>query len=146
MMTTFFSRLKLLPEFMMLLQSAIRWRHSAPLLIATRIGYTAFIVLVSGYCILSYLPFTYLWVVHDPIFPFVRWFAGNYWWHFSVLLLAIATTLKGRQRCKPRTRRMTRVFLSVHALIAIVLSFAPPLSALPNDDRSLLYGVLVLFS
>jgi arylsulfatase A-like enzyme len=113
--------------------------------IASRVVFAALILMASVYCVLCYIPFTYIWIVHRPIFPAVTFITANYWWMFLVGTGAVVYTLRGALR-HPRTKRIALAFVTVHGAAAVLLPFASPASELPNDERSLAYGLVIAFS
>lgn len=109
-----------------------------------RLYFGLFVLLTSGYCLLTYIPFTYhqflkaadllpwltVWVSFHPCF---------YW----TALAAAGATLMGDLR-RPGAQILTKTFLASHAVFGIWLLFRPLLPRLQNDATSLAWSLVSL--
>src|SRR5579859_2134454 len=101
--------------------------------LATRLAFAAFFLLVSTYCLLSYLPFTYYSFIHDPL---LAWLPGFLRWHafiYGAVLCGVTATLIPdlRRRWIP-----VATFLLLNLFACAFLWFWPALAGLTPTPRS----------
>src|SRR5262245_38816570 len=100
--------------------------------------------MTSAYCLLSYIPFTYQWVIKCTL---VKWLPVFVKLHPMLYWLAVAPAIVSiiPQVRRPSVRRIAIGFIILQTLTGLVLLLHPLLSKLPNDDRSFYWSVISLF-
>src|SRR5438552_2397505 len=112
-------------------------------MIAARAAFTLYFLLTAAYCLLAYVPFTYLQFLRHDLVPWIAWFSRAHawlWWIASAL--AGATVLDGL--AERRTRALTAGFLAASALGGFLLAVRPLLPRLGNDPASAAWSALSL--
>jgi len=108
-----------------------------------RLGWVLFLVLTSGYCLLTYIPFTYHEINLGGLFPwlttFAKYHAYVYWGAFLLVALTLLPDLKNR-----KTKALTVGFLIFHAVAGVVLLVHPLLANLSNSLSSLVWSLVAL--
>lgn len=96
----------------------------------------AFVLVFSCFCILAFLPYSYVAFTHNPPLPALRFFAVHTAWIFiPISLLAIAT--QARRSNLPRENRLAfSLFALLLLLPALWFALGPWLTDMPNDFRS----------
>ena len=90
--------------------------------------WTAYFLLTSFYCLLSYLPYTYYAVIKAPPDAWIPWFVTHHVHIYWLLLLGGA----GIYRSEKGTRRFA-IFYGASVLMGIFLAFHPILFQLKSD-------------
>jgi hypothetical protein len=120
-----------------------RWLRAAQLIafLATRVAFAVFFLLISTYCLLAYLPFTYFSFIHDPLLAwlpaFLRWHAFIY----GGVLCGVAATLIGDLR---RRRIPIAIFLALNLCAVAFLWFWPALAGLRPTPASYIASLISL--
>lgn len=113
------------------------------ILIPARALFGLFVVLTSFYCLLTFIPFTYIHFLQFKHFTwltlFVEYHSLLYW--ISVVLVTI--TLRGDLRAG-RTRLPARSFVALAGICGVAMLIRPLLANLQNDFSSLLWGLVWL--
>jgi hypothetical protein len=102
----------------------------------TRLAFGGFLLLTSVYCLLVWVPFTYVGFVHNPLLNWIPLFVGFHGLIFGILLGAVALTLKSDLRRK-ETRTATFIFLGVNGCIFVYLSRGALARVQPNFESYL---------
>lgn len=114
------------------------------LFLASRLAFGAFCLTTSLYCLLFYIPFTYLGFIQNPLLtwlpPFVRLHSYLY---LAALAPVIVTLLPNLRR--EATRRTAIAFLAMHVGIGACLLARPALSNLPHNYFAFVWSLLWLF-
>jgi phosphoglycerol transferase MdoB-like AlkP superfamily enzyme len=112
-------------------------------LLAARALFSGFWLATAAYCLVAFVPFTYVEVIQFEIVPtltaFARWHPFLFW----IALGAVAFSLREDVR-RPATRLLTIGFLAVSVATGAALAFRPLLATLPNDASSLRYAFVAL--
>lgn len=87
----------------------------------TRLGFAGFLLLTSVYCLLVWVPFTYVGFVHNPLLNWIPLFVGFHGLLYGVLLGVVAITLRSDLRRK-QTRRAAIAFSLVNGIVFVYLS------------------------
>ena len=116
---------------------------SRALLLAGRALFTGFWLTTAAYCLIAFVPFTYIEVIQFQVLPELNSFARWHPYLFWIALGAVALTLREDLR-RPATRWLSIGFLAVSAATGVALLFRPLLATLPNDASSLRYGFFAL--
>ena len=115
--------------------------HAAP-----RVLFGLFVILTSVYCLLTYVPFTYIHFLQFPHFKWLTAFVRHHPLIYWIALTPLAVTLIG-DILKNRTPRVaTTAFLIFHLVAGIVIVFYPLLSHLENGPWSFFWGLACLSS
>ena len=112
-------------------------------LLAARALFTGFWLGTAAYCVIAFVPFTYVEVIQFQVVPGLNAFARWHPYLFWIALGAAWFTLREDLR-RPATRRMAIGFLAVSAVTGAALLVRPVLATLPNDASSLRYGFVSL--
>src|SRR5215467_2482834 len=93
--------------------------------------WAAYMVLSSVYCLLAFLPYTYLALVKAPPYDWIAWFVEH---HALLCWVAALFSIAGFWR----TKRNTPVLVACvgQALLAIYLTMRPVLPALGNNSAA----------
>ncbi len=113
------------------------------LLLAGRAVFIGFWFMTAAYCLIAFVPFTYIEVIQFEVVPALTSFAKWHPYLFWIALAAVALTLREDVR-RPSTRRLSIGFIGVSAVTGVALLFRPLLATLPNDTSSLRYGFIAL--
>lgn len=130
------------------LSPADRQRVSAKLrlslFLGARLGFCLFVLLTSLYCVLSYVPFTYYWLIKGDLFAWMPVFVKHHALLYVLSLALIVPSLMEAVR-RPQTRRLTIWFLFFNVAAGLCLLFYPLLPDLPNNSDSLRWSLITLF-
>jgi glucan phosphoethanolaminetransferase (alkaline phosphatase superfamily) len=107
-----------------------------------RLAFASFLLLTSAYCLLVFVPFTYVGFVHNPLLNWIPLFVGFHGLLYGVLLGLVAITLHSDLRRK-ETRRASIAFLSVNGIVFFCLSRGSLARVQPNSE-SYLWSMLSL--
>jgi len=103
----------------------------------------AYLVLTSVYCLLAFLPYTYVALIKSPAYAWMPWFAHHqaslYW--LALLALAISVWLADWSRAKRKTGALVFVAL---ALAGIYLEVRPFLPGLQNNWSAYRWSLVAL--
>jgi arylsulfatase A-like enzyme len=117
--------------------------HRAVLMF-TRLTFSLFMLITSAYCLLSYIPFTYKWVISFNLVwwlpAFVKFHVWLYWLVFAMLAASFRRALE-----RQHTRRMAAGFLLFHIALGILLFFKPALPGIQNNGISFIWSLAWLF-
>ena len=116
---------------------------SRALFLAGRALFLGFWLTTAAYCLIAFVPFTYIEVIQFQVVPALSSFAKWHPYLFWVTLAAVASTLR-EDLGRPATRWLSIGFLAVSAVTGVALLFRPLLATLPNDASSLRYGFVAL--
>ncbi len=105
-----------------------------------RLCWLSFLLLTSGYCLLTYIPFTYHQINLGSLFPWLTTFAKYHPYYYWGAFLPTALTLVPDVR-NPRTKAPALGFVVFHAALGLVLFVHPLLANLSNTLSSLLWGL-----
>jgi hypothetical protein len=108
----------------------------------TRLAFAGFLLLTSTYCLLVWVPFTYVGFVHNPLLNWIPLFVGFHGLLYGVLLGLAAITLRSDLRQK-QTRRAAIAFLLVNGIVFVYLSRGA-LARLQPSFQSYLWSLLSL--
>jgi len=108
-----------------------------------RLGYAAFLLMTSLYCLLTFIPFTYQQVHVGELLPWLTAFVHLHSYLYWVALAIVSPTLLADLKAQ-RSRTATRLFLLVGVAAGGVLLFRPLLANLGNDRMSLRWSVVAL--
>lgn len=111
--------------------------------LTVRLGFAFFIFLTSLYCLLSYIPFTYHWVIKGELISWLDTFVKFHTYIYCTLFLMVITTLLKTFCCK-RTRFLSFGFVLCNTFFGILLFVRPLLPSLENNQRSLTWSLLVV--
>lgn len=113
------------------------------LVLSARFLFAALIAVTSFYCLLTYIPFTY---IHFLQFTHFTWLAAfvklHSWLYWLCLLLVILTLVPDLKR--PSTKWLTVMFLAVQLPVGVFLLARPLLSNVKNDISSLVLSLISL--
>ena len=112
-------------------------------LLAARALFAGFWLATAAYCVIAFVPFTYVEVIQFQVVPALNAFARWHPYLFWIALAAAWFTLREDLR-RPATRRLVIGFLAVSGATGLALLFRPLLAALPNDESSLRFGFVAL--
>jgi hypothetical protein len=112
-------------------------------LLAARAVFAAFWLATAAYCVIAFIPFTYVEVIQFQVVPALSAFARWHPYLFWIALGAAWLTLREDLR-RPATRRWVIGFLAVSGAMGLALLFRPLLATLPNDESSLRFGFVAL--
>lgn len=113
-------------------------------LLFARLFFGIFILMTSFYCLLAYIPFTYQWVVNCTLITWLPAFVKAHPYLYWVALAGVIATIVPDMGSS-QTRRLAIGFITFHTFAGAGLSVRPLLSALSNDDRSLVWSLASLF-
>lgn len=100
--------------------------------------FVLFFVLTSAYCLLAYIPFTYLQFLRHDLVPWIAFFAAwHHWLYWPAAGLACLTVWGG-------AKRLTAGFLVISGAVGVVLVVRPVLPSLGNDAASGALGLAAL--
>jgi hypothetical protein len=105
----------------------------------SRVFSGAYFVLASIYCFVAYIPYTYLFLVKTPPYPWLTWFAVHGCAFYWLAFLATAMMLWPKKR-----PRWTAAVLILQAGIGIFFTLNNFLVTLQNEGVSYLYSILLL--
>ncbi len=108
-----------------------------------RLGFAVIIFLTSLYCLLSYIPFTYHWLIKGELLVWLGVFAKYHPYIYFASFLMVATTLIKEVQRK-RTRILTSCFLVFYTICGVLLVFRPLLLNIENNQRSLVWGLVTI--
>jgi len=107
--------------------------------VISRVFYGAYFILASIYCFVAHIPYTYLFLIKTPPYPWLTWFANHgcvlYWLAF----LATAIILWAKKR-----PRWTAAVLILQAGIGIFLTWNNFLVTVQDGGVAYLYSILLL--
>ena len=112
-------------------------------LLAARSLFTGFWLATAAYCLMAFVPFTYVEVIQFQVVPAVDAFARWHPYLFWIALAAVSFTLR-EDLTRPATRRLAIGFLAVSVATGVAVLFRPVLATLPNDATSLRFGIVAL--
>src|SRR5260370_4379082 len=112
--------------------------------LVARASFLALILVTSFYCLLAYIPFTYLNVVKFPMFHWLSVFERSYPLLYGVTSGAVCLSLR-RQLRDLKAKRIIWGFILLNFLLTVVLTVRNVIALLPNDERSLIAGFIAFF-
>ncbi len=112
-------------------------------LVVARSAFAAFWLLTAAYCVIAYIPFTYVQVIQSDVVPLLGTFARLHPYLFWAALAAAALTMREDVR-RPATRLVAIGFLAVSAAAGTALLVHPLLTSLANDASSLRWALVAL--
>src|SRR4051812_6542392 len=95
---------------------------------ALKLLWAAYLLLTSVYCLLAYLPYTYVSVIKEPPYVWIVWFVQH-----QAALAWLALMAAGLAYSGWRSRAAYRLAIGSSAIIAAVITAHPFLSSLRND-------------
>ncbi len=105
--------------------------------------FSVFFLIVSVYCVLAYIPFTYQQVVAGHLFPwlstFSRVFPFLYWIALALMALSVLPDLFMRDK-----RLVPLISLSTFAMAGVLFIFWSPVAHLQNNGWALAGAVIAL--
>jgi hypothetical protein len=118
------------------------------LLAATRFIFYLFFLFTSVFCLMAFIPFTYLNLHAAGLFPALKFFARvHHWIHFFVCLLGVASFALDRPSGQTPTgfsRSIRRLFLLWMTAQSLLLLASEVVARLENNSLSYLWGMLAL--
>jgi hypothetical protein len=104
-----------------------------------RIFGAAFFVFASIFCFASFIPYTFLFLVKNPPYPWLFWFASHgpllYWCALATVVITV---------WKHRNSSVVGGALVLQAVIGLVFSYKNVLVNLENDWSAYVWGVVLL--
>lgn len=119
----------------------MNWRLG--LIFTGRIVFALFCVLTSVYCLLAYIPFTYFHFLQFRHISSLTFFVEHHQFIYWVALAMVTATLSGDLH-RERTRKLSFVFVTIHALVGVLLLVRPLLVNLQNDALSFVWSLVAL--
>src|SRR5215471_6629758 len=92
-----------------------RLAHNRIFVLAARFLFGLFFLMSSSYCLLSYIPFTYQWVIKCTLVKWLPIFVKLHVFIYWVVLAFVVLTLLDELRSK-YTRRLTFSFVIFHVI------------------------------
>lgn len=111
--------------------------------IVARAVFALFWLLTSAYCVMAFIPFTYVEVIQFAFVPSLNLFAKLHPFLYWIALAAAMFTLRDDLR-RPTTRRWVIPFVVVSIAGGIALGLRPVLVSLVNDESSLRLAFVAL--
>ncbi|MBZ5638559.1 MAG: sulfatase-like hydrolase/transferase [Acidobacteriia bacterium] len=112
-------------------------------LVLARLAFGAFWLLTAAYCVMAYVPFTYVQVIQSDVVPSLNTFARLHPYLFWAALAAAGLTMREDVR-RPATRVAAVGFLAASAIAGVTILFHPLLASLTNDASSLGWAFVAL--
>ncbi len=109
-----------------------------------RLAFSLLLLFTSLYCLLSFVPFTYHWVIKGELIPWLPFVVKYHPLFYLVTLCLVSLTLKQAVR-RPQTQRLAIGFLVSQFALSGWLFFSPLLPALGNNDESFRWSLIALF-
>lgn len=106
--------------------------------VVARLVFTGFCLLTSVYCLLAYLPFTYLQVIEFKVAGWTGSFAQFHPWLFWAAFACVGWTLVPERRS--RASGLLAGFLGAGVVAGAILAFSPLLAGIQNEFRSLVWA------
>ncbi|HYL93251.1 MAG TPA: hypothetical protein VEW69_08845, partial [Alphaproteobacteria bacterium] len=110
-----------------------------------RLLFAFFLLFTSFYCVLAYLPDTYIAFIQAPFSPLIPLFIRFHPYLYTVLAGAVSLSLWMERGSDQVARRMVSEFIVVALLVAIYSLVAHPFSGLHNDSHSFVLGLAAIF-
>jgi hypothetical protein len=120
----------------------LKWAHLV-FFCCVRLAFGGFLLLTSVYCLLVWVPFTYVGFIHNPLLNWIPLFVGLHGLIFGILLGAVALTLSADLRRK-ETRTAALIFFGVNGCMFVYLCRGALARVQPNWE-SYLWSLLALF-
>ncbi|MBC7911614.1 MAG: hypothetical protein H7Y30_13995, partial [Pyrinomonadaceae bacterium] len=109
-----------------------------------RLAFSLLLLFTSLYCLLSFVPFTYHWVIKGELIPWLPFVVKYHPLFYLVTLCLVSLTLKQAVR-RPQTQRLAIGFLVSQFALGGWLFFSPLLPALGNNNESFRWSLIALF-
>jgi len=121
-------------------------RASSKLVLSlVRHAYVALMVFTSFYCVLAFVPETYIAFIQAPFQTWVPMVIHFHPYLYAVLAAGVCVALWMEGASDATSRRMVVTFALVAAGMAIYSIVARPFSVLRNDSRSFVWAVATIF-
>ncbi len=98
-----------------------------------------YLVLTSVYCLLAFLPYTYVALIKEPPYPWMPWFAG----HHAVLYLLALSGIAATQRRKEKNGWFLAL-LGALAVAGVYLLIRPFMPSLQDNQAAYWWSVIAL--
>ncbi|MGH9501061.1 MAG: sulfatase-like hydrolase/transferase [Terriglobales bacterium] len=106
----------------------------------TKLVWGIYLILTSAYCLLSFLPYTYVALIKEPPYPWTPWFASHHAVLYMVALAGIAATQRPRQKKGGFT-----VLFGGLAVAGVCLLIRPFMPGLQDNQTAYWWSVVALF-
>ena len=108
-----------------------------------RVVGNSYFVLTSLYCLLYFMPFTYVQLLESELVPALVFFERTHAWLFLPFVLLIDVSLRHAERV-PGARRVRRAFRVTMLIAGVALLVRPVLPSLENTFSSFVWSQLAL--
>jgi len=98
-----------------------------------------YLILTSIYCLLAFLPYTYVALIKEPPYPWMPWFAGH---HAALYLLTLAGIASTQW---PKIRKLSfQILLGILAGGGVCLLIRPFMTSLQDNQTAYWWSVIAL--
>jgi arylsulfatase A-like enzyme len=112
---------------------------------AARFLFAFFLLFTSFYCVLAYLPDTYIAFIQAPFLIWVPLLIRFHPYVYAALAAAVSLSLWLERGADRISRRMVLEFIGVTLLVSIYSFLVRPFSGLRNDSHSFVLGLAAMF-
>jgi len=110
-----------------------------------RLLFAFFLLFTSFYCVLAYVPETYIAFIQAPFLTWVPVLIRIHPYVYAALAAAVSVSLWAEHREDRVSRRMVLEFIGAALLVSIYLFLVRPFSTLRNDSHSFVLGLAAIF-